>query len=164
MGDLVTSGTENGTGCVSLVDHEAMKARIEQLESVLAALQSHAKLDVAAAPSNKIKFDVGGQHFATTVETLTKLPNTYFAAMFSGNWALELDSEGFVFLDRDPILFGIILQYLRTYPHVAFDLNRFNTLEKHLLKLELQFYGIEPLLRLYPRVSSPPDAPDPVTY
>lgn len=95
MGDQVTSGTENGAG-VSLVDYEAMKARIEQLESALAALQSRPKLNVAASPSNKIKFDVGGQYFATSVESQTKLPNTYFAAMFSGNWVLELDSEGLV--------------------------------------------------------------------
>jgi len=42
------------------------------------------------------------------------VPNSLFASKFSGRWALELDSNGRIFLDHDPELIEIIVNFLRT--------------------------------------------------
>lgn len=107
-------------------EHAALKIKIEQLERTL----NEVRASVGHAPnendvvsdSDKIKLDVSGQIFVTTLGTLRKLPETMLAAMFSGNWTLPIEKDGPVFLDRDPFVFGILLQYLREYPDSALAL------------------------------------------
>ena len=60
-----------------------------------------------------VALNVGGLHFTTTLGTLRKYPDSYLGAMFSGRHALKRDETGAVLLDRDPMLFGVILQFLR---------------------------------------------------
>ena len=66
-------------------------------------------------PSDVIVIDVGGVRFKTLRSTLCKYDDSMLAAMFSGRHAkpLPVDKDGVYFLDRDPVLFGVILQYLR---------------------------------------------------
>eukprot|EP00658_Telonema_sp_P-2_P005771 TRINITY_DN12179_c0_g1_i3.p1 TRINITY_DN12179_c0_g1~~TRINITY_DN12179_c0_g1_i3.p1 ORF type:complete len:253 (-),score=41.95 TRINITY_DN12179_c0_g1_i3:157-915(-) len=68
------------------------------------------------APSGSIvRLNVGGQEFATTKQTLTAVPGSMLAAMFSGDFSPgALDECGRYFLDSDPKHFDIILEYLRT--------------------------------------------------
>ena len=60
------------------------------------------------------KLDVGGQHFTTTVQTLTKDPNSMLAAMFSGKFEMKPSEDGSFFIDRDGTHFRFILNFLRT--------------------------------------------------
>jgi len=66
----------------------------------------------------KIKLNVGGEYFQTTIDTLIKANEktiSYFQSLFSQQWELEMDpKDGSIFIDRDGILFGYILQYFRT--------------------------------------------------
>jgi len=66
----------------------------------------------------KIKLNVGGEYFQTTIDTLIKTNEktiSYFQSLFSQQWKLEMDpKDGSIFIDRDGILFGYILQYFRT--------------------------------------------------
>ena len=64
--------------------------------------------------SSIVKLDVGGQHFTTTVQTLTKDPNSMLAAMFSGKFEMKPSEDGSFFIDRDGTHFRFILNFLRT--------------------------------------------------
>merc|ERR1719228_2325506 len=61
-----------------------------------------------------IKLNVGGQQFSTSLDTLRSVPDTYFSACFSGNYSMKKGEDGTYFIDRDPEVFGTILNYLRT--------------------------------------------------
>jgi hypothetical protein len=60
-------------------------------------------------PSRRIRLNVGGRIFETTVKTLTCFPDSYFAIMLSGRWAVE-DT---IWLDRDGDVFSHVLSFLR---------------------------------------------------
>ena len=64
--------------------------------------------------SSTVKLDVGGQHFTTTVQTLTKDPNSMLAAMFSGKFEMKPSEDGSFFIDGDGTHFRFILNFLRT--------------------------------------------------
>ena len=61
-----------------------------------------------------VKLNVGGQHFTTSVQTLTKDPNSMLAAMFSGRFDMKPSEDGSFFIDRDGTHFRFILNFLRT--------------------------------------------------
>jgi hypothetical protein len=62
---------------------------------------------------NIIELNVGGTMFATTYETLCKLE--YFKNLLRPENCKNLikDKNGYIFLDRDPQIFGILLRNLR---------------------------------------------------
>jgi len=64
--------------------------------------------------SLNVKLNVGGSYFTTSVQTLTKDPNTMLAAMFSGKFEMKPCEDGAFFIDRDGTHFRFILNYLRT--------------------------------------------------
>ena len=63
--------------------------------------------------TSKIKLDVGGHKFTTSLPTLTSVTDTYLAALFSGRYPLAPDEDGAYFIDRSGAHFGHILNYLR---------------------------------------------------
>jgi len=89
----------------------------------------------AAAATNKIVLDIGGQRFATSKTTLLAFRGSFFDAMLSsGKW--QPDADGTYFIDRNPELFPIILDFLR--------MGKVN-LKKYVmedLEAELDFYQI----------------------
>jgi len=63
----------------------------------------------------KIILDVGGEKFTTSVDTLTRVKDTFFTALFSKQWELERDPDDkSIFIDRNGKIFTYILEYLRT--------------------------------------------------
>ena len=64
--------------------------------------------------SSTVNLNVGGHCFKTSVQTLTKDPNTMLAAMFSGKFEMKPCEDGAFFIDRDGSHFRFILNYLRT--------------------------------------------------
>ncbi|XP_065835005.1 uncharacterized protein [Oscarella lobularis] len=63
--------------------------------------------------SSKIKLDIGGTKFTTSLETLCSEPGSMLEAMFSGRHKLIQDEDGYYFIDRDGTHFRYILNYLR---------------------------------------------------
>ncbi len=61
----------------------------------------------------RVKLNVGGVKFETTVSTLTKHSDSFFSAAFSGIHEVRLDAEGYYFIDRDGAHFNSILNFLR---------------------------------------------------
>jgi hypothetical protein len=63
----------------------------------------------------KVILDVGGEKYATSVDTLTRVKDTVFTALFSKQWQLERDPDDkSIFIDRNGKIFTYILEYLRT--------------------------------------------------
>ena len=89
-----------------------------------------------------VHIDVGGKAFTTTLETLTKYPNSKLAKMFSGKIPIVLDSlKQHYFVDRDGHLFRHVLNFLRNGSiNVKKDPEEINDLLQ-----EARFYEMEDL-------------------
>ncbi|XP_078350503.1 uncharacterized protein LOC144635272 [Oculina patagonica] len=92
--------------------------------------------------SSTVNLNIGGHHFTTSVQTLTKDPNSMLAAMFSGRFEMKPSEDGTLFIDRDGTHFRFILNYLRngklTLPEGATFLNE--------LEEEAEFYQIQGII------------------
>jgi hypothetical protein len=97
-----------------------------------------------AISEGKVKLNVGGTKYETSVSTLTSVPDTFFSAMFSGRFENKKDEEGYIFIDRDGLLFRNILNFLRepTHPEMFQSLE---SNERRWLKVEANFYGLNDL-------------------
>jgi hypothetical protein len=90
---------------------------------------------------NKVKLDIGGQIFCTTVETLTK-ENSFFSAMFGGKYSAGMQdaNDGSYYIDRSPEYFDLVMEYLRT--GVVKGLKKLDKEEKLEFLLEAQYYAL----------------------
>ncbi|XP_055679813.1 BTB/POZ domain-containing protein KCTD3 [Lutzomyia longipalpis] len=88
-----------------------------------------------------VHLNVGGTKFATSRQTLTWIPDTFFTALLSGRIASLKDESGAIFIDRDPSLFGFILNYLRTR---EVDIRNHDI---RMLRHEAEYYNISPLVK-----------------
>ncbi|KAI5630997.1 BTB/POZ domain-containing protein [Phthorimaea operculella] len=88
-----------------------------------------------------VNLNIGGTRFSTSWHTLTWVPDTFFTALLSGRIPTVRDETGAIFIDRDPNLFGLILNFLRTRD---IDLNDVNI---RALRHECDYFGITPLSR-----------------
>ena len=104
---------------------------------------------VQDAPTDSVKLNVGGAYFSTSVSILTREPNTFFSAMFSGRWDVKINPEDdAVFVDRDPTHFGLIIDYMRTG---VIDLDNLSDEVCDDLREEADFYLIASLSELLQR-------------
>jgi len=92
--------------------------------------------------SEIIYLNVGGIKYSTTRSTLCKYPESMLGAMFAHNMPSQVDKDGCYFIDRNGKMFEYILQFLRS-GEMALP-NDFK--EYNLLKSEIDFYQLEPLL------------------
>lgn len=79
--------------------------------------------------------------FSTSRQTLTWIPDTFFTALLSGRISSLRDDTGAIFIDRDPQLFSVILNYLRTRD---IDLKQ---IDIRVLRHEAEYYNISPLIK-----------------
>ncbi|OQR71269.1 BTB/POZ domain-containing protein KCTD1-like [Tropilaelaps mercedesae] len=101
----------------------------------------------AAAPSRytaPVHIDVGGVTYTSSLETLTRHPDSRLGRLFNGSIPIVLDTlKQHYFIDRDGKLFRHILNYLRCGHLVLPD--DFHELE--LLREEAKYYDIPTLTR-----------------
>jgi len=96
-------------------------AKADAAETRRVATAERAALDAEKAAMEKtyafqtniIQLDVGGHKFTTSLPTLTSVPDTYLAALFSGRHPLAPNAYGTFFIDRCGAHFEHILNYLR---------------------------------------------------
>lgn len=81
------------------------------------------------------------RRFSTSRQTLTWIPDSFFTALLSGRISSLRDETGAIFIDRDPKVFGVILNYLRTKD---IDLS---VVDIRILRHEAEYYGIAPLVK-----------------
>ncbi|XP_074839170.1 BTB/POZ domain-containing protein KCTD11 [Carettochelys insculpta] len=93
-------------------------------------------------PLGPITLNVGGTVYTTTLETLTRFPDSMLGAMFRDPRPACTDHRGHYFIDRDGKAFRHVLNFLRQgrleLPEVYPELG--------LLQAEAGFYQIQPLL------------------
>jgi hypothetical protein len=97
------------------------------------------------AQQGRVVLDVGGYRYTTSVQTLRRLPGTFFDAYFSGRYTMDRSEDGSIFIDRDGKHFGHVLEYLRdSVVSVAEkDASKLDIGELRWLKREFGFYCIE---------------------
>jgi hypothetical protein len=78
------------------------------LRREIEAMQMHAEQQ-----QGRVELNIGGHRFQTSVQTLRRLPHTFFAAYFSGRYAQDVCLDGSIFVDRDGEHFGHVLEYMR---------------------------------------------------
>ena len=87
--------------------------RAAAAERVVLDAEKAAMEKTYAFQTSQIKLDVGGHKFTTSLPTLTSVPDTYLAALFSGRHSLAPDADGAIFIDRDGAHFRHVINYLR---------------------------------------------------
>lgn len=94
--------------------------------------------------ADPVQLNVGGTSFATSMETLTRLPGTYFSALLSGRWSLKtFPPDGSIFIDRDPAFFSYVISYLRDSPEQFKErISSLSEAELRRLFREFDFYMI----------------------
>jgi len=96
--------------------------------------------------TKKIKLDVGGDIYATSIKTLTREKDTFFTALFSKQWELQCDPiDKSIFIDRDGKLFAHILAYLRT-DQVSDDTMKNESLRRSLI-IEAEYFRLHDLVK-----------------
>jgi hypothetical protein len=114
-------------------------ARRAELHREVAAMQMH-----QAAHEGRVELNIGGFRFETSVETLRRVPHTFFDAYFSGRYAQDVCADGSIFVDRDGAHFGHVLEYMRDgVVSVAEPGARPSVSLLRALKREFGFYCIE---------------------
>jgi hypothetical protein len=91
--------------------------------------------------SDIIHLNVGGTKFSTSRQTLTCIQDSFFTSLLSQRIPTCRDETGALFIDRDPKLFSIILNFLRTK---ELDVNG---VDISVLRHEAEFYGVLPLVQ-----------------
>jgi len=95
--------------------------------------------------TDRVRLDIGGHHYSTSLDALTSVPGSYFHKLFSGPIPDEMMTrDGRVFLDRNGKLFRHILNCLREPSKFKLRLKNRQDLDE--LREEAQFYGLEDLM------------------
>jgi hypothetical protein len=96
------------------------------------------------AQEGRVVLNIGGYRFETSVQTLRRVPHTFFDAYFSGRYAQDVCNDGSIFVDRDGEHFGHVLEYMRDgMVSVAEADARPGISLLRALKREFGFYSIE---------------------
>jgi hypothetical protein len=94
--------------------------------------------DLHKINSKLVTLNVGGQTFTTAAATLCSFPGSFIEAMFSGRHPQSRDDQGNYFIDRSPVVFEYVLNFLRTNVLVEPD-----TLDmRRRVRLDLDFFGL----------------------
>jgi len=88
----------------------------------------------------RVKLDVGGHHFSTTLDTLTRVPDSNIGRMFSGRFPVQVNEDGRIFIDRDGTYFQYILNYLRDPEGGMVKLKEKEQMDE--LKIEIEYFGL----------------------
>jgi N-acetylneuraminic acid mutarotase len=113
--------------------------RRAELHREIAAMRMH-----EAAHAGRVELNIGGYRFETSVQTLRRVPHTFFDAYFSGRYAQDVCADDSIFVDRDGAHFGHILEYMRDgVVSVAEPGARPSVNLLRALKREFGFYCIE---------------------
>jgi hypothetical protein len=126
----------------------ATKAAAEEMKRVVEDDRAALEAEKAAMEkahdfqTSKIVLNVGGHRFETSRQTLTSVPHTYRASMFSGRFELAPEADGAYFIDRDGTHFRHVLNFLRDSGGFTMGKDVVEERQREELVVELEFYGL----------------------
>ena len=130
-------------------DEAGVAALREIVDRDRAAVDAEKANMKAAMPSfdKKVKLDVGGVRFNTSLSTLTRVEDSMMGRMF-GRCDLMLQADpddGSVFIDRSGERFGLVLDFLRDgdASNVAETIRGLPEVQRQAMVHELDFFGLE---------------------
>ena len=126
--------------CNQLQSLQRQASRLRRLREEQEVYDSMSKKMESMQLSTKVNLNVGGQHFTTIVQTLTKDPDSMLGAMFSGRFPMKPSEDGTFFIDRDGTYFRYILNYLRDGSYLYQKGPPFQ------IEAEAEFYQIQGIL------------------
>eukprot|EP01006_Ploeotia_vitrea_P016844 TRINITY_DN47757_c0_g1_i1.p1 TRINITY_DN47757_c0_g1~~TRINITY_DN47757_c0_g1_i1.p1 ORF type:complete len:318 (-),score=26.52 TRINITY_DN47757_c0_g1_i1:650-1603(-) len=135
---------------------QSVQSQWEEFKSA----ENETKLVTSPPPTESVTLNIGGTIFKTSKTTLLAEKDTFFWSMLrSGQWTPN--AEGEYFVDRSPLMFGHLLQYLRSGYLVEAD--ELREWEERALQDDIDFYQVHSLLKQHDThlsASSPPLAWD----
>jgi hypothetical protein len=128
---------------------QAIQAQSKEMESAKAKyVELQNKMNQPRKDlKDKIRLNIGGTIFVTSLDTMMLEQNTFFSAMFSEEFHQQPDQDGEYYVDRDPAYFPIILNHMRGVD-VKKKLAGLHLWEKSLIQQEVEFYQIESMKSL----------------
>jgi hypothetical protein len=114
LAGLLATARTRLEGVLADVARERVKGLAEvatqkaELRCEIEAMQMHQDQQ-----QGRVELNIGGHRFQTSVQTLRRLPHTFFDAYFSGRYAQDVCVDGSIFVDRDGEHFGHVLEYMR---------------------------------------------------
>merc|ERR1711992_111729 len=102
-----------------------------------------------------VSLNVGGTLFATSRHTLMKHPDSMLARMCNTEVPVVKDPSGAYFIDRDPTLFRLILNYLRS----GFLSEKTRNCDLEELAVEADYYGLDELIKVIREICLPAPKP-----
>jgi hypothetical protein len=112
-GAVADVAKERADGLVEVAKERAqglaeVDARCADLGREIEAMHRHKE-----AQEGHVELNIGGYRFQTSVQTLRRVPHTFFDAYFSGRYAQDVCLDGSIFVDRDGEHFRHVLEYMR---------------------------------------------------
>jgi hypothetical protein len=100
-GGLMEVAKERAEGLAELDAERAaglaeVEARRIELQREIAAMHKHKE-----AQEGRVELNIGRYRFETSVQTLRRVPHTFFDTYFSGRYAQDVLNDGSIFVDRD---------------------------------------------------------------
>ena len=112
-------------------------------------LEEQANEIKATKGKQRVRFNIYGKRFTTTIETLLSARDSLFYQMILSN---EVDLSEEIFFEVDPVMFSYVLDYLRTR---VINIKRFNHDELRKLIKVAEFFEIVDLIELVEARSNP---------
>jgi hypothetical protein len=112
-GAVTELAKERAKGLAEVAEERAtslaeVDTRRGELAREVATMQTHQEKQ-----EGHVELNIGGYRFQTSVQTLRRIPHTFFDAYFSGRYAQDVCDDGSIFVDRDGEHFGHVLEYMR---------------------------------------------------
>ncbi|KAK2953111.1 putative BTB/POZ domain containing protein [Blattamonas nauphoetae] len=115
---------------------EQEKQRLELIQMQSSDLELQQQLD-----DQIVDLNVGGVVFTTKLETLQKFEGSMLSSMFSGSHLLARDRHGRIFIDRNPKIFELLLDYMRTG---NLPLSFHSPADEKAFQIELDYFALSP--------------------
>lgn len=126
-----------------LAIHERTAAIEDEVNSAALRMQEVDSIivDRFSRPQKIEKFNIGGQHIVVPLTNLKFSEGSFFEALLRGELPVQRDENGCIFIDRDPEVFKIIMNYLRGYatiPNLTLSL-------AHKILCDAEYYQLDSL-------------------